>query len=104
MKGVVRDWTPLQAGACIGLIRGLELPSGMVLHGCMVFQQAGHRWVNPPSKPRLRNEKVFRGHDGKIAYDPVVSFADRSRQDAFSEMALVALDEYLSNQKAGGQL
>lgn len=91
----VREYRPLRAGACIGVIGALDLPSGMTLHGCMVFHQAGRRWVNPPSKPRLQGEKVLRGRDGRVSYDPVVSFADRDKSDAFSSLALTALDEYL---------
>lgn len=91
----VIEWRPLSSGAMIGLLT-VALPSGMTIHGCAVFQKAGRRWVAPPGRPRLRQGAVARGVDGRPAYDPVISFADRARQDAWSEMALQALDEYLA--------
>ena len=77
----------------VGLLT-VALPSGLVVHACPVFHQAGRRWVATPGRARIRNGVVVKGTDGRPIYDPTITFADRSRQDAFSALALAALDEY----------
>jgi hypothetical protein len=91
----VLEHVPLSSGAAVGVIT-IELPSGMVLHGCMVFAKDGRRWVMPPSKVRVWSGEVQLAINRKPIYDPVVTFADRARADAFSSLALAALDAYLA--------
>lgn len=90
----VREYRELHSGAALAIIT-LELPSGMVLHDCMVLEKDGRRWVNPPSKVRVWRGEVKTALDGKPIYDPVVSFVDRAKSDAFSALALAALDAYI---------
>lgn len=92
----VLEWKSLQSGAVIGVIGALELPSGMILHGCLVFSKDGRRWVSPPSKIRVWNGEVQHAVDGKPCYDPCVTFNSREKSDAFSALALEALDAYLA--------
>ena len=91
----VLEHRPLSSGAAIGVVT-LELPSGMVLHGCMVLSKDGRRWVNPPSKIRVWSGEVQTSIDRRPIYDPVVTFASRDKADAFSALALAALDAYLA--------
>lgn len=92
----IREYRPLSSGKVTGVIT-IELPSGMVLHGCMVLKtDDGRRWVAAPSKVRVFGTDVRTGADGRPVYDPVVSFVDRDKSDAFSAMALAALDEHLA--------
>lgn len=91
---IIREYKPLSSGAAVGVVT-IELPSGMVLHNCMVLSKDGRRWVAPPSKVRVYGTEVKTSADGRPIYDPVVTFADRDRSDAFSAVALAALDEYL---------
>lgn len=57
----------------------LELPSGMVLHECMLFvSSSGSAWVSPPSKPQIGSKnRVLTDKAGKRLYEATVSFADR---------------------------
>jgi len=91
----VREWKPIQSGSVIGVMT-LELPSGMILHGCLAFSKDGRRWVSPPSKVRVWSNEVQFALDGKPCYDPVVTFVDRVKSDAFSALALEALDAHLA--------
>jgi excisionase family DNA binding protein len=87
------------SGAATDIIT-VELPSGMVLHGCLVLAKDGRRWVSPPSRVLVWGLEVKLGLDGKPIYDHVVTFASREKADAFSRLALAALDAHL----AGGDL
>lgn len=96
----VTEHRALNSGGAATDIITLELPSGMVLHGCLVCAKDGKRWVNPPNKVRVWHGEIQHGLDRRPMYDPVVTFSDRARSDAFSALALAALDAYLSTQEA----
>lgn len=86
----------LTGSGCATDVIDIEMPSGMILHGCLVFTKDGRRWVSPPSKIRVWGGEVKTALDGKPIHDPVVTFASRDKADAFSALALAALDEYLA--------
>lgn len=71
----------------------LELPSGMVLHGCMLFvSSSGSAWVAPPSKPQIGSKnKVLMDKAGKRLYEPTVSFVDRVTELRWVASVLTAL-------------
>jgi hypothetical protein len=92
---VIREHKALTgAGAATDVIT-IETASGVIYHGCLVFEKDGRRWCNPPSKVRVYGGEVKLALDGKPIYDPVVTFVSRDKADAFSALALAALDEYL---------
>ena len=93
---IVNEWRPINSGALLGSVTVTTAHSQMTIHNCLVFAQAGERWVNLPSKPRLKGDKVFRTRDGKVTYDPVISFESKERLQAFSAQVLAALDQHLA--------
>jgi hypothetical protein len=59
----------------------LQMPSGMIVRGAMLFEKNGRRWVNFPSKEWTKP-------DGTKSYSPLIEFADRSIADKFQAQVL----------------
>jgi hypothetical protein len=67
-------------------------PSGQRIHDCGLYCKDGRWWVSPPSKPRLgRDGQQMRDPNGKLQWQPVVSFASRQLSDRWSDSVLDAL-------------
>lgn len=81
----VSDWKPMVKGALRGFFN-LELPSGMVIHNCMLMEKAGTQWVNLPSKE-------FTKRDGSRGWVPILEIPDRSRRDWFNQQCIRALTD-----------
>lgn len=67
-----------------GTLRGfcdLELPSGLIIRGAMLFEKNGKRWVGFPSKEWTKA-------DGTKGYSPLLEFADRDVSDKFQAAVL----------------
>lgn len=63
----------------------VELPSGLVLHGCkLMVGPKGQPWIAPPATKR-------EVPDGKPIWDPIVDFRDRETRDRFTAAVLDAL-------------
>lgn len=72
----------------------LELPSGLVVRGAMLFEKNGRRWVNFPSKEWTKS-------DGTKGYLPLLEFATREIADNFQRQVLpLAERELLSKDLA----
>ena len=65
----------------------LEMPSGLIIHGCSLHQKNDSRWVGMPAKEYLNG--------GEKTFAPIIEFADKETRQAFQELALAAIDEYL---------
>jgi hypothetical protein len=84
---VVREWRPYQKNTLVGFL-SLELPSGLVLHGCTLHQKNGSRWIGMPAKSFEK--------DGATTWAPLVEFASKEARERFQTAALEALDGYLA--------
>jgi len=72
----------------------LELPSGMIVRGAMLFEKNGKRWVNFPSRE-------YQKPDGSKGYLPLLEFATREISDNFQRQVLpLAERELLSKDLA----
>jgi hypothetical protein len=67
----------------------LQMPSGMIVRGAMLFEKNGRRWVNFPSKEWTKP-------DGTKSYSPLIEFADRSIADKFQAQMLPLAEAALS--------
>jgi hypothetical protein len=56
----------------------LELPSGMILSGCMVHTKNDQWWVGLPSKP-------YTAADGTQSWSKIVDFRDGKTRDRFQD-------------------
>lgn len=68
----------------------VELPSGMVICGCMLHDFEGTRWVGLPAKPYTKD-------DGSQSWAKIVGFVDQDKAMAFKDLVMpaasAALDE-----------
>jgi len=80
----ISNWKPLGHGALKGVFDA-ELPSGMVLCECSLFEKDGKHWVTMP-------QKQFQV-GGVTKYRPAVSFVNRTTSVEFNESVLQALRE-----------
>jgi hypothetical protein len=68
----------------------LELPSGMILSGCMVHTKNDQWWVGLPSKP-------YTAADGTQSWTKIVDFRDAKTRNKFQEtitpLARVAFEQ-----------
>jgi hypothetical protein len=87
----ILDWKPRQSGLLQGFVT-VEFPSGLIFHECAVFEKLGLWWASPPGKPRVgRDGLAVKEPNGKMKYDDVVTFADKSRRDIWSNTVISAL-------------
>ena len=82
----VREWKPFEKNTLRGFL-SLELPSGMIIHGCTLHQKNGSRWIGLPAREYQK--------EGERAWSPLAEFVDRETREGFQQLALEAIDEYL---------
>jgi hypothetical protein len=82
----VREWKPYAKNPLVGFF-SLELPSGMVLHGCTLHEKNGSRSVGLPAKSYVK--------DGATRWSPLVEFKSRETREDFQARALAAIDAHL---------
>jgi hypothetical protein len=79
----------IRKGTLIGSF-DLEMPSGLIVRGAMLFEKDGKRWVNFPSKE-------YQKHDGTKGYFPLLEFASREISDKFRDKVLPLANEAFKN-------
>jgi hypothetical protein len=84
---IVSNTKILRKGTLIGFF-DLEMPSGMIVRGAMLFEKNGKRWVNFPSKEWVKS-------DGTRGHTPLLEFADRSVSDKFQAAVLPVAERAL---------
>lgn len=87
MSFVVSNPKPMRKGTLIGFV-DLEMPSGLIVRGLMLFEKNNKRWCSFPSKEYTKP-------DGGKGYSPLLEFADRSVSDRFQAAVLPLAEEAL---------
>jgi hypothetical protein len=85
MKAI--NYRPIAKGSLAGAF-DLELPSGLILKSCALFDKGGKRWISGPAK------KIGSGPDAK--YEKLVEFTSRETNERFNKAALEAVDAALA--------
>ena len=88
----VPEWKPFEKNTLRGFL-SLELPSGMIIHGCTVHEKNGARWIGLPARQ-------FQKPDGEKSWSPLIEFVSKDSREKFQAAALAAVDSHL--QKARG--
>ena len=89
----VAGWRPLRKGQSLQGFFAVELPSGLNILDCTYHQRDdGRRWVGMPAKS-------FKKDDGSLGWVQMIDFVDKRTRNRFTDQALVALDEYLKENK-----
>ena len=65
-----------------------ELPGGVIINECLLHENGGRRWVNPPARE-------YTASSGEKSWMPMVGFADEDARKRFQVAALAAVDEFL---------
>jgi hypothetical protein len=84
-KFIVSKAKILNKGSLIGAF-DLEMPSGLIVRGMMLFESNGRRWVNFPSKEFVKP-------DGSRGYYPLLEFTTKEVENNFQKQALVVVGE-----------
>lgn len=80
MTVIVSNPKPMRKGTLLGFF-DLQMPSGLIVRGAMLFEKNGKRWVSFPSKEWTKQ-------DGTKGYSPLLEFADRDVADRFQAQVL----------------
>ena len=78
------NWKPFVKNSLRGYF-SLRLVSGMIIHGCSLFEKNDARWIALPSKRYPKK-------DGSEGFELLIEFSDREKANRFRDMALDALD------------
>jgi hypothetical protein len=77
---IISNAKSIRKNSLIGFF-DLQMPSGLIVRGAMLFEKSGKRWVSFPSKDWVKP-------DGTKSYSPLIEFADRSIADKFQSAVL----------------
>ena len=80
MAFTVTNAKPMRKNSLLGFF-DLEMPSGLIVCGAMLFEKNGKRWVGFPSKEWTKQ-------DGTKGYNPLLEFASREISDKFQAQVL----------------
>lgn len=66
----------------------IEMPSGLIVRGAMLFEKNGRRWVGFPSKEWTKP-------DGTKSYSPLLEFSSKEIADKFQTLVLPLAERVL---------
>jgi hypothetical protein len=72
---VISNAKPIRKNSLIGFF-DLQMPSGLIVRGAMLFEKSGKRWVSFPSEKFVKR-------DGTVVYTTIIEFVDRATSDRF---------------------
>jgi DNA-binding cell septation regulator SpoVG len=88
---VVESFTSMAKNSLLGFAT-VRIPSGLVLHDVAVHRQGDSIWVMPPSRPMLgRDGSVMKDTNGKVRYQPIITFRDKQTQARWSAAVIEAM-------------
>lgn len=101
---VIEDFKPLTRNTLRGFCTA-RFPSGLVLHEISLHVSNGKAWASPPSKPMVGSSgTALRDREGKIRYQPLVSFTSKAARDSWSEQIVNAVQDLHPDALHGMQL
>jgi hypothetical protein len=94
---IASGWRACERGALRGFV-DLQMPSGLLLHGCTLMQLGERRWIGLPARPQLHRDgsPVVDPKTHKPAWAPTVEIRDRAVRVRFQQAALAAIDRLLA--------
>lgn len=89
---IIAEWTARISGTLRGFCT-VQFPSGAIFHQCSVFEKDGRWWASPAGKPMAGRDGTLLKDEitGKTRYSPVVSFADKTVRNRWSDQVIAAL-------------
>ena len=83
---LVSDWKAYDKRTLCGFLT-FTLPSGLVIHNCMLHEKDGKRWIALPSRQYTKA-------DGSPTYTPLIEFATKDARQRFQAAALRAVERF----------
>jgi len=80
----ISNWKAIDKGALRGAF-SVKLASGIIIHGVLLFEKQGRRWIAFPAK-KITSES------GAVSWQPHVEIPDKGIAETFRSMVLAALD------------
>jgi hypothetical protein len=91
----VEAFTPRRSNTLVGFCTVTVPEMRLRIHDLTVHKKNGSRWIGLPGKPIIDRDGTVRRDDrGKVAYVPVLEFADKATRDAFSAKVIASLLEF----------
>lgn len=87
----ISNWKPLVKNTLKGFF-SLTLPSGMILHDCMLHEKNQSRWISLPARPWTDNQ-------GKTQFARFIEFSTPEIETHFKNQVLAALDRHFAEAK-----
>ena len=84
---IVSNPKPLRKNSLLGFF-DLQMPSGLIVRGAMLFEKEGKRWIGFPSKEWVKS-------DGTKSYSPLLEFASKEIGEKFRKLVLPLAGEAL---------
>jgi hypothetical protein len=84
----IAGFRPLSKNTLKGVFDVL-LPSGLQIHGVMLHESNGQRWVGLPGRP-------YTDASGQQTYARILDFRNREIADKFRDAVLLAVDEHVA--------
>jgi hypothetical protein len=84
----IADWKPHPKNTLRGFFTA-ALPSGLVIHDCMLHERNGARWIAFPGRE-------WKDAQGNRQFSRFVEFSSRRAAGRFRDAVLDALDRYLA--------
>ena len=92
---VVEAFTPRVSNTLRGFVTVLIPDLHLRVHDIGIHEKGGARWIGLPARPQIaRDGTVRRNEQGKVAYSPVLQFADKPTADAFGKRVIASLLEF----------
>lgn len=88
-------FTPVNRGALVGFADIYIAKMDLEIYGCQFCNKNGKRWLSMPQREYMK--------DGEKKYLSIVRFKDKSKQDAFAEAAIKAIEKKIVEQPAPKQ-
>jgi hypothetical protein len=86
----IRDFKSLNKNTLRAVFTA-SLRSGMTVHGLMLHEREGRRWISLPSKEYVAK-------NGERSYTPIIEIPDRADFKRFQAEILAAVDHHLSRE------
>jgi hypothetical protein len=84
------EWRPLHRNTLRGFCV-VRFASGLEVHEIAIHVAGSRAWASPPAKPWIDAEgQLVRGDDGKIKYQPLLTFAAHGVRSRWSRAVLDA--------------
>ena len=87
-------WKSFERNTLRGFATIRICPLQLTIEGVAIHEKNGRRWAQLPARPQIDTDRnLIREPNGKVRYTKILSFDDRRVADAFSAVAVKAVED-----------